>query len=119
MPTSQLFTPTRAPSLPEPTLPEWVDETDALAGVVPLYGPPVIALAGPWLFLALMLAPPFAVLVTLVVALVAAAAVVALIGAILVAPYLLVRRLRRFRAPCAPMRGPAPRPAPLVPRQAR
>ena len=47
--------------------------------------------------LALMLAGPFAFLVTLIVVLVAAAALVTLAGAILATPYLLVRHLRRHR----------------------
>ena len=44
--------------------------------------------------LALMLAGPFALLVALVVALVAAAALVTLAGAILATPYLLIRHFR-------------------------
>jgi hypothetical protein len=57
-------------------------------------GPPVlVAWAGTVLF-ALMLAGPFALLVTLVVALGAAAALVTLAGAILATPYLLIRHLR-------------------------
>jgi hypothetical protein len=57
-------------------------------------GPPVLlAWAGTVLF-ALMLAGPFALLVTLVAVLVAAAAIVTLAGAILASPYLLIRHLR-------------------------
>jgi hypothetical protein len=73
---------------------------DQLAEVVPLFdtvcvaGPPVLlAWAGTVLF-ALMLAGPFALLVTLVVVLAAAAALVTLAGAILATPYLLIRHLR-------------------------
>ena len=44
-----------------------------------------------------MLAGPFALLLTLVVALVAVAGLVALVGALLAAPYVLVARLRRRR----------------------
>jgi len=109
MTSTELITPPRAPSPPEtwsgarPTastdsVDEMVEETSALVGVVPLYGPPVVLLAGPWLFLSLMLVGPFAVLVTLVVLVVLAAAVVALAGAILAAPYLLFHRLRGYRA---------------------
>lgn len=82
----------------DPTLGETVDETVPLVGVVPFYGPPVVVVAGPWLLLSLVLAGPFAVLVTFAALLAAAAALVALIGATLVAPYLLVRRLRADRA---------------------
>jgi hypothetical protein len=73
---------------------------DQLAEVLPVVdtvyvaGPPVLlAWAGTVLF-ALMLAGPFALLVTLVVALVAAAALVTLAGAILATPYLLIRHFR-------------------------
>jgi hypothetical protein len=53
-----------------------------------------VAWAGTVLF-ALMLAGPFALLVTLVVALAAAAALVTLAGAILASPYLVIRHVRR------------------------
>jgi hypothetical protein len=76
---------------------------DKLAEIVPVLeavyvaGPPVLmAWAGTVLF-ALMLAGPFALLVTLIVVLVAAAALVTLVGAILATPYLLVRYLRGHR----------------------
>jgi hypothetical protein len=121
MTTTEPITPPRAASPPEPwsdartaasaypTLREELDETLPLVGAVAVYGPPVVVLAGPWLLLALMLAGPFALLVTLVVLLVAAAAIVGLIGAILAAPYLLVRQLRGHRPPRAPRRAAAPR----------
>jgi hypothetical protein len=74
---------------------------DAALEIVPLVstvfvaGPPVlVAWAGTVLF-ALMLAGPFALLVTLVVALAAAAALVMLAGAILATPYLLIRHFGR------------------------
>jgi hypothetical protein len=95
-----------------PTVGETLAETLPLVGVVPVYGPPVIVVAGPWLLLALMVAGPFALLVTLVVLLTAAAALVGLIGAILAAPYLLFRHLRGYRTGHASLRAPA---APLVP----
>ena len=88
---------------------EMLDEILPLVGAVPVYGPPIVLLAGPWLLLCLMLAGPFAVLVALVVFLAAVAAAVALIGAILAAPYLLARHLRRSWAARASMRGQAPR----------
>jgi hypothetical protein len=76
----------------------------AIAEIVPLvdtiagYGPPVIFLAGPWLLLGLMLAAPFAVLLTLIVAMVLVAAVLvavaAAIYALVTAPYRLMRRIR-------------------------
>jgi hypothetical protein len=91
MHTTELLTPTASGP---PTLRDAVAEIDPLIGAVYVAGPPVLlAWAGTVLF-ALMLAGPFALLVALVVALAAAAAVVALAGAILATPYLLIRHFR-------------------------
>jgi hypothetical protein len=77
-----------------PTLRREVAEIDPLIGTVYVAGPPVLlAWAGTVLF-ALMLAGPFALLVAFIVALAAAAALVALAGAILATPYLLIRHVR-------------------------
>jgi hypothetical protein len=74
---------------------ELLSELDPLIGAIAGYGPPVIALGGPWLLLGLMLAGPFAFLMTLVVVMVLAVAlIVALAAAIVAAPYLLVRHAR-------------------------
>src|SRR4051812_38794564 len=62
-----------------------------LIDVIPLYGPPAVFLAGPWLLFGLVLAGPFALLMTIVIALLAAGL---LIVAIAAPPYLLVRYLR-------------------------
>ena len=97
----------RSPASERPTARAMLAETLPLIGAVPVYGPPVVLVAGPWLLFGLMLAGPFAVLFTLVVVLVAAAALVGLVGAILAAPYLLVRHLRGYLASHAPMRAPA------------
>jgi hypothetical protein len=73
---------------------------DQLADVLPLVdtifvaGPPVVVAWVGTVVFALMLAGPFALVATLVVVLVAAAAVVALAGAILATPYLLIRHVR-------------------------
>jgi hypothetical protein len=81
---------------------EMLAEIVPLIDAVPGEGPPVIFLVAPWLLLALMLSGPFAFLVILLVAMfLAAAALVALtaaIVAIVAAPYLLIRRVRRYRA---------------------
>jgi hypothetical protein len=78
-----------------PTFGEMLGELIPLVDAVAGYGPPAIFLAGPWLLLGLVLTGPFTVLVILVVFMVVAATVlVALTAAILVVPYLLVRRLR-------------------------
>ena len=78
---------------------EIVQETEPLSGAVPVYGPPIALVAAPWLLIGLMLAGPFALLVTIVVAIVVAAGLVVLIGAILAAPFVLARRLLRVRNP--------------------
>jgi hypothetical protein len=64
--------------------------------VVFVAGPPVIFLAGPWLLLGLMLSGPFALVVAFVVVGLVAAALLAILAAIVVAPFVLVRRLHRM-----------------------
>jgi hypothetical protein len=84
-----------------PTAPGPPTRSDLLADVLPVIG--TVYVAGPAILLAwagtvlfaLMLAGPFALLVTLVVALSAAAALVTLAGAILATPYLLHRHFCR------------------------
>src|SRR3954451_21857687 len=88
----------------EPTAGEIVAEIEPLIGVVAVAGPPVVLLAVPWLFMGLMLAAPFAVLVTLVVVMAAAAALGAIAIAILASPFLLVRHLQRRQPRVAPVR---------------
>jgi hypothetical protein len=91
MQTTDPITPTAPGS---PTFGDLVTEVVPLSDTVFVAGPPVLlAWTGTVLF-ALMLAGPFALVVTLVVALAAAAAVVALAGAILATPYLLIRHFR-------------------------
>ena len=106
----------RSPVSNRPTAGARLDEILPLIGVIPVAGPPAILVAGPWLLLALMLAGPFALLVTFVVLLAAAAALIGLIGAILAAPYALVRHLGRYWAAHASMPAPAPQ---LVSRESR
>ena len=104
-----------------PTLREEIAEIDPLIGTVFVAGPPVLlAWVGTVLF-ALMLAGPFALLVALVVALAAAAALVALAGAILATPYLLIRhfRLRPAKRRHVSERGRAPIAAVVAARTAR
>ena len=61
---------------------------------IPLAGPPVILLLGPWLLLVLLIIPPAAVLITLVLVCAAAGALLFALGALIASPYLLVRHLR-------------------------
>ena len=87
-----------SPVSEQPTAGAMLDEILPLIGVIPVAGPAAILVASPWLLLVLMLAGPFALLVTLAAVLVAAAALIGLIGAVLAAPYLVVRYLHSARA---------------------
>jgi hypothetical protein len=120
MTTTELITPPRAPSsldagaCPPPTFAEVLRETLPLIGVIPVAGPPVIVVAGPWLLFGLMLAGPFALLLTVVVFYGAAAALVRLAVAVLALPYRLVHELGGLRARRPSLRVP---PARLVVRR--
>jgi len=98
---------TRAVASAQPTVAEILAETDDLVEFVPVAGPPVVLVLGPWVFLALMLAGPFAVLVAFVVMVFAATVLVGLTGALIASPYLLVRRLRGYRTRRASRRAPS------------
>src|ERR1041384_3394621 len=96
MNTTELIAP---PAVERPAFGEMVAETIPLIGAIAGYGPPVIFLAGPWLLVALLLSPPFALVLTFVVVVLGAVAVLAaLAAAVVVAPYLLLRRLRAHGA---------------------
>jgi len=82
-------------STERPTFREMLDDVLPVIGVVFVAGPPVIFLAGPWLLLVLMLSGPFALVVAFVVVGLVAAALLATLAAIVVAPFVLVRRLHR------------------------
>jgi hypothetical protein len=90
-----------------PTFADVLGDTVSLICCMAFYGPPVIFLVVPWLLLGLVLIGPFAVVLTLVVALVAAAALVAGIVAMLAMPFRMIHRRRAARAPVA-------RPVPMV-----
>src|SRR4051794_41570050 len=91
----------------EPTAGDILAEIEPLIGVVAVAGPPVVVLAVPWLFMGLMLAAPFAVLVAVVLVMEAAAALGALALALLASPFLLVRHLQLRRPRVAAVRLPA------------
>ena len=111
MSTTELIRPRRASTSPHaaasPTFGDVLAETVPLVGVIPVAGPPAVLLIGPWLLCGLMLAGPFALLLTIVALLVAAAAVVALIRAIIAAPYVLFQHLRAHRRGQLSMHAPA------------
>jgi len=108
MTTTEPITPTASGP---PTLGDQLAEVLPLVDTVYVAGPPVLlAWAGTVLF-ALMLAGPFALVATLAVVLAAAAAIVALAGAILATPYLLIRH---FRVRLAKRRHVSEAPAPIA-----
>jgi hypothetical protein len=86
--------PTSPPASAPPPVGELLEDTLPLIDTVFVAGPSVLVAWAGTVLLALMLAGPFALLATLVVVLVAAAALVLLAGAILATPYLLIRHFR-------------------------
>jgi hypothetical protein len=102
----------RSSALEHPAREERLGELVPLIGVPLGFGPPIILLAGPLVLFALVLAGPFLLLLTLVLLLVACAVIVALAGAIVASPYLLVRRFGRHGLHRAHRSAPA---AQLVP----
>jgi hypothetical protein len=78
-----------------PTLAEAAADIVPVIGVVFVAGPPVIFIAGPWLFLVLMLSGPFAVLVAFAALWVAATLLLTALAGIAATPYVVVRGLRR------------------------
>jgi hypothetical protein len=102
------------------TLGDLFAEVLPLVGTVFVAGPPVLVASAGTVLFALMLAGPFALLVTLVVALAAAAAVVTFAGAILATPYLLIRHFRpRLAKRRHVAEGSAPIAAVVIARTAR
>jgi len=107
----------RLPTQDPPTFGDIVTDVDPVIGAVFVAGPPVVPAFTASVLFGLLLAGPFAVFVIIVVAIVAAWALVALVGAILASPFILVRHLRAHRperAESAPEQQPAPQPAPQL-----
>lgn len=105
-------TPPRFAASESPTVGELLEDTLPVIDTVYVAGPPVLLLWTGMVLLALMLAGPFALLATVVVALAAGTALVGLAGAIVASPFFLVRHLRARRQRRA-VSGPA-RPVPSV-----
>jgi hypothetical protein len=86
----------------------------SLIGTIFVAGPPVIPASLATVVFALLLAGPFALLVTLVLAFFALMALVALAGAILASPFMLVRYLRARQAAHAISEPVTPQPQPQL-----
>ena len=100
-------TPPSSAASASPTFGELLEDTLPVIDTVYVAGPPVLLLWAGTVLLALMLAGPFALMAMVVVALAAATALVALAGAIVASPFLIVRHLRarrQRRAVSAPAR---------------
>jgi hypothetical protein len=89
--------PSSPPACRPPSLSEQFAEVVPVVGAIFVAGPPVVVAWTATVLFALMLAGPFALVATFVVVLIAAAAVVALAGAILATPYLLIRHVATRR----------------------
>lgn len=80
-------------SADRPTWGEVFAQTAPIIGAPAFFGPPVIFVLGPWLLLVLLLIGPFALILTLVLALALAGAVLAVFVAVIAGPYLFIRHL--------------------------
>ncbi|HEY2771736.1 MAG TPA: hypothetical protein VGI87_14270 [Solirubrobacteraceae bacterium] len=83
----------RAASPEHLTLGRVFDERAPLISAPAFFGPPVMFVLGPWLLLVLMLIGPFALIVTIVLAVAVAGAVLALLAAVIASPFLVIRHL--------------------------
>jgi hypothetical protein len=70
------------------------------------YGPPVIFVVGPWLLLVLLLIGPFALILTVVLALVVVAGLLTAFLTVIASPYLLIRHLHSHGVVHAKRRRP-------------
>jgi hypothetical protein len=89
----------RRHSLASPGRPTWREvfkEAAPMIDAPAFYGPPIIFVLGPWLFMVLLLIGPFALVFTVLLALAAAAALIAVFVAAIASPYLLMRHLRSY-----------------------
>jgi hypothetical protein len=77
-----------------PTWGELFDERAPIVGAPAFFGPPVSFLLGPWLLFVLLLIGPFALILTVLLALAVAAGLLAVFVAVVASPYLLMRHLR-------------------------
>jgi hypothetical protein len=107
---------THAPAVPEqqPTFREFLKEILPRIFVVPVAGPPVILLLGPWLLLVLLVIPPAALLITLVLVVAVAAGLLVALGALVASPYLLVHHLRERHAARGPQAARESGSAPVI-----
>lgn len=65
-----------------------------MLGVPAFFGPPIIFVLGPWLLLVFLLIGPLALLLTGLLVMAVAACLLAVLGAVIASPYLLIRHIR-------------------------
>ena len=75
---------------------ERLGETAPLITAPAFFGPPILALLGPWLLLVLVLIGPMALILTMLIAIAIAVGALAALLCVLATPYLLVRRFHAF-----------------------
>jgi membrane protein implicated in regulation of membrane protease activity len=83
------------PTPSRPTAAETFEEIAPVVAVRRVAGPSIVLLVGPWLLLVLLLIPPAAVLISLLVVLALPVLAVALVGAVVASPFLLARAIHR------------------------
>jgi hypothetical protein len=76
-----------------PTWGEVFDERAPIIGAPAFFGPPVVFVLGPWLLLVLLVIGPFALALTVLLALTVVVALLAAVVAVIASPYLLMRHL--------------------------
>lgn len=76
-----------------PTWGEVFDERAPIIGAPAFFGPPISFILGPWLLLVLLLIGPFALVLTVLLAMAVAAGLLAVFVAVIASPYLLIRHL--------------------------
>ncbi len=92
-----------------PDRPSWSETFRATVPILDapaFYGPPITFVLGPWLLLVLLLIGPFALLLTVLLALAVAAGVLAVCVAVIASPYLLIRHLHAHGIVDAEARAP-------------
>jgi hypothetical protein len=97
---------------------EVFDEGAPLIGAPAFFGPPISFVLGPWLLPVLLLIGPFALILTILLAMAVAAGLVAVLVAVIASPYLLMRHLHGHGI-VHPRARVAPAPDPQTPGELR
>lgn len=97
----------RDPASPDPaTWDKTFYEATSIIDAPAFFGPPISFVLGPWLLLVLLLIGPFALVLTIVLALAVAAGLLVVLVALIASPYLLIRHLHAHGMAHAKPRAP-------------